>query len=588
MAIEARCPQCEAGIRAGEKYAGKYVKCPKCGATMQVPPAGESASPPAVQPAVAATSASVPAESVEPKPTPVPQAAPSPAGITDDGPVVRIEDDDERWRKSVSRKKPAARKTGSSPAWLWPAVAAGACAALAAVAFVAWPRQPEPIVADGDSPTALVQNSSDADAATASSGELSDDPSPDDNELTARNDEPTTPSAEHTAPDNTAGETLAAMTPAPSSSDAEAPSAETSESTETTTAETETKTDSSDTAAESSAVASTDKPAPVVLEGPPDEVLKEHGIRVVGEQAALIDEAAPALRAALRDAQKLRLSLTKAFAETMKLEQLQKNLNAEYGARNAALAQVNANGLTNVSANNLLVSQLEAIRSKTDQVEETLDASRAKLSQAREAYIEHLLKTRGIVEGVEKKYEEAAADPEVRAAIAQLSKDADNELTLEPLGSFHRAQKDLAELEEQILSDTIVARVQSGNLHVSTMVNGEHSIEMVVDSGASVVTLPYATAVAAGLKPKDTDPVAQFQIADGSLITGQMITIPSLRVGKFTVENVEAAVLGPEAVGATPLLGMSFLGKFETKIDSNRGHLILSRIEGTEGSAKIR
>jgi len=33
---------------------------------------------------------------------------------------------------------------------------------------------------------------------------------------------------------------------------------------------------------------------------------------------------------------------------------------------------------------------------------------------------------------------------------------------------------------------------------------------------------------------------------------------------------------------------MSFLSKFDVKIDSQRGHLILSRIEGTQGSDRIR
>jgi clan AA aspartic protease (TIGR02281 family) len=270
----------------------------------------------------------------------------------------------------------------------------------------------------------------------------------------------------------------------------------------------------------------------------------------------------------------------------LKLERLQKDLKSEFGTRSAALAQVNATG-GSAQANNLLVGQLQAIETKLGEVQEQVEASRSKLAQSRETYIEHLLKTREIVKGVQQQYADAAADPQVKAALAKLSKDGE-EIALEPLGSFYRVEKELETLESQVLSDTIVARVQSGNLFVPTQINGEHTIEMVVDSGASVVTLPYEMAVKAGLKPKDTDPEIRLQIADGSIITGKQITIPSLRVGKFTAENVEAAVLGPEAVSAEPLLGMSFLSKFEMKIDSERGNLVLSRIEGTEGSDRIR
>jgi aspartyl protease family protein len=66
-----------------------------------------------------------------------------------------------------------------------------------------------------------------------------------------------------------------------------------------------------------------------------------------------------------------------------------------------------------------------------------------------------------------------------------------------------------------------------------------------------------------------------------------MVRIKSIRVGKFTLENVECSVLGPEAVNALPLLGMSFLGNFKFEIDAAAGTLEMTTIE-VEGSRSSR
>ena len=575
MAIQAKCPHCEASIRAGDKYAGQQVKCPKCGKAMRVPAAAVAAPPAVAEPAVSAASG-------------------TPAGADDEGSIVRIGDDAEHWRKSVSKRPASRRASAGKPVWLWPAVGAVACAVLLGVGFAFWNQQPADEIVEGvtDAPTALAQTSPNAGPASSFPDESAavDDPQQPAAELmAARDSEPAVEEPVSPPPADTSDTSLAAVpaTTEPLEETAE-PAVGPAAGPETDKPEMAANNGAGGSEAEASpAVAATDAALPET-NLPPEEVFEERGLRLVGEQVALVDESIPALRESVRDAQKHRLKLTKAFAEAMKMEELQKNLKAEHGARSMALAQVNATRPNDVATNNLLVGQLNVIAAKVEQVDEALEKSRSELAEVRESYIEHLLKTRELVDGVESSYETLAADPQVKAALAKLSKKGDTEFILEPTGGFARALRDLESLEEQILSDTIAARVESGNLHVSTMINGEHTIEMVVDSGASIVTLPYADAVAAGLKPKETDPVIQLQIADGSLINGKLISIPSLRVGKFTVEDVEAAVLGPEAVAATPLLGMSFLSKFETKIDSQRGQLILSHIKGTEGSEKIR
>jgi aspartyl protease family protein len=106
---------------------------------------------------------------------------------------------------------------------------------------------------------------------------------------------------------------------------------------------------------------------------------------------------------------------------------------------------------------------------------------------------------------------------------------------------------------------------------------------MMVDSGASMISLPFALAEKMGLKPSQGDPKITLQLADGREIEGHRKIIPSVRVGKFTVEKVECAVLGEDAVNAEPLLGMSFLGHFKFELDTDAKTLTMVKIAGADG-----
>src|SRR5690606_38553418 len=108
----------------------------------------------------------------------------------------------------------------------------------------------------------------------------------------------------------------------------------------------------------------------------------------------------------------------------------------------------------------------------------------------------------------------------------------------------------------------------------------KYSQEMVVDSGASLICLPMSVATKLGVTPTEEDPVVTLVMADGREIQGRLIKLAEVRVGQFTVHDVEAAVLGEDATRAEPLLGMSFLGNFKFELDAKAGTLNMVDIEG--------
>jgi clan AA aspartic protease (TIGR02281 family) len=105
------------------------------------------------------------------------------------------------------------------------------------------------------------------------------------------------------------------------------------------------------------------------------------------------------------------------------------------------------------------------------------------------------------------------------------------------------------------------------------------TIDFVIDSGASDITLPrdvYSTLIRSGTLTKaNYIGTAQYGIADGSEVKGVKFKLASLQVGNQVLTDVVASVMPSDA--ATPLLGLSFLSRFQSwSIDNNSGTLKLN------------
>lgn len=260
---------------------------------------------------------------------------------------------------------------------------------------------------------------------------------------------------------------------------------------------------------------------------------------------------------------------------------------------NAQLAQVGPN---DVATNNRLVGlinanlgQIRLLDQQLVQLEQLTKAARAEASKAREDFIEHILGLRKLADSIHNRYAELATDPSVKEELGKLNEASEKSYELGASSGFTRSLANLKSIEDTILSEDIKLEVDAGNaLLASVVINGEHNVEMQVDSGASIISLPQDMATKCGIVVAANDPEIILELADGSQIRAHRKTIPSVRVGKFTVQNVECAVLGSDAVNAVPLLGMSFLGQFKFEIDSQQGVLKMVKIEAEDASGRSR
>lgn len=102
---------------------------------------------------------------------------------------------------------------------------------------------------------------------------------------------------------------------------------------------------------------------------------------------------------------------------------------------------------------------------------------------------------------------------------------------------------------------------KSGHFNVVALVNGTH-VDMVADTGATVVALTYEDAQRVGIPVRSLKFVSPINTANGTAFAAAA-TIDSIAVGGIEVRNVRAAVSQPGTLFKS-LLGMTYLQKIRS------------------------
>ncbi|HTU27410.1 MAG TPA: TIGR02281 family clan AA aspartic protease [Pirellulales bacterium] len=318
-------------------------------------------------------------------------------------------------------------------------------------------------------------------------------------------------------------------------------------------------------------------------------------LKVVGANLTLPGEGE--LNKMFTDIAKQKKALVNAERELRNVEAEVEELKVELNARkvrhvelSAELAQVRSG---DTISNNRIVGELNALSGQIDLGNQQKEKATTRLkdalsaaSEAREKYIGQVLAMRTLADGVTEKWTKLAADDDLVKAVESANEATGKKLKLSPSPSFIGAEKRLEALEHTVLSESIPLEDDGAGLSVAVTLNGKHHVDMAVDSGATSVLLPFAMAKDFGLEPKSSDPKITCVLADGREVDGQLIKIDSVRVGKFTVENVECVVLDPKATKAMSLLGLSFLGNFTFAIDRQKSELRMVKVDSGDAPAK--
>jgi clan AA aspartic protease (TIGR02281 family) len=323
-------------------------------------------------------------------------------------------------------------------------------------------------------------------------------------------------------------------------------------------------------------------------DGASEEVLKGHDLRRSGTTYILPAEAE--VQKKLNEARALYQRLTYAQARQRELEygtanakQMTQQMTQQRILLNQQLTQANS-----VQDHNRLVAMINQLSDQIDLMNQQVNdpAMRKEVNSqvpiSREAYMQAVLDLRQLVDKATAAYEELAKDEEVTAALGALGQKAKVKPALGPSRTFLANVKLLEKVEGSVLTESVELRKEGGIYWVDVTFNGKVTKPLAFDTGASSIVLPAAMAAEIGLKPGKGDPTVKAQVADGSVIEAKEMTIPSVRVGKFTVKNVTCIVMPAEKEDVPPLLGQTFLKNFTHKFSGDSGRLVLSQVETPE------
>lgn len=233
----------------------------------------------------------------------------------------------------------------------------------------------------------------------------------------------------------------------------------------------------------------------------------------------------------------------------------------------------------NMKAYDELVATIERTQEERKKFEKD---QQIKMDDAKAAYIATMVTWVEKAAVINEKYAKLAENKEIAGSIEKLSEEDKRRYTLGPSRRFESINRDLAKAASEYQRGAVDLRKAGNVLEIDVRINGKPIRSMILDTGASALSLPFLFAKDLGIEVSDTDPIVQLQMADGKLVDARRVSLESVQVGEFIVNDVEAFVLPEDLSAASPLLGNTFLGQFTYEIDPERGKLILSRLTNEE------
>jgi clan AA aspartic protease (TIGR02281 family) len=129
----------------------------------------------------------------------------------------------------------------------------------------------------------------------------------------------------------------------------------------------------------------------------------------------------------------------------------------------------------------------------------------------------------------------------------------------------------------------IVREPGGKGMMVEVLLNNRVKVNLVLDTGASIIALSRKAGIELGIDLSDTKKdIMEMRLADGSKTMARAVILDSVKVQDVEVKNVMAAIMLDQVptIGVTEgLLGMSFLSKFNLKTDLKSMKMTLEKIE---------
>lgn len=195
------------------------------------------------------------------------------------------------------------------------------------------------------------------------------------------------------------------------------------------------------------------------------------------------------------------------------------------------------------------------------------------LTNAKDRLTLGILSAREIASRLPRAYEQLSKDREVRAALTELGPDH----RLGPLGDGYESDvRALKGYEKYIFTDWVPLYEQSGRQRISGIVNEVVPVTFTWRGSHDPTTLSTSMAEAAGLTIPPTSPTVELPVQRNRTVKARVLRLPSVRLGKHVLRDVEAYVLPPEAEDLGAQLGLDALGDRIAREQPDRLRLLIT------------
>ena len=233
------------------------------------------------------------------------------------------------------------------------------------------------------------------------------------------------------------------------------------------------------------------------------------------------------------------------------------------------------------SDENQLVGEINGVNSKLQRGQVVIDQRKEALAAMKipdDAYFDAAGKFLKSFGGAMSTYNKLAADSDVTAALKQINAASKIQMRLGPSIAFKNEVTEFQKMKAEASEGTIKLTFEGGVPTVKATLNGTEKVDMVVDSGAAIVTLSADVAKKLDIKLSKSDPIMHLITASGEKVDAHLVTLESIKVGPFIAEHVQCAVQPASSKEAGCLLGGTFLQHFAYRMDLATGELKLSQL----------
>ncbi|HNX80829.1 MAG TPA: retropepsin-like aspartic protease [Candidatus Omnitrophota bacterium] len=129
--------------------------------------------------------------------------------------------------------------------------------------------------------------------------------------------------------------------------------------------------------------------------------------------------------------------------------------------------------------------------------------------------------------------------------------------------------------------NTIECPLEGPHILMQALINWSVSVPLMLDTGASFVILSKTTGDKLNIDTRQPKMLVQLQIGDGTKINAAYVVLKNINIQGVEVSDVDAAVLLEDRgtfAYADGVLGMSFLSRFNMKVDRKEKKFILEKI----------